>query len=134
MLKELKNTSQHPGQAFRRWFADNMLDLIVWYNPDSSIKGFQFCYPQDVDRHAVTWLKDKSFSHDKIDEGESGLHPHKMSPILSLDPALRNDNALALFKEVSKGLDADIVTTVVEVFNEYGRRKKMDNKAIDRTS
>jgi hypothetical protein len=71
MLREMKNVRQVPGDRFRRWFGDESLEVVVWYEPDGSIYGFQICYdPQDQPR-AVTWTPARGLSHARVDSGES---------------------------------------------------------------
>ena len=41
MLTEIKGTRQIPGEGRRRWFRDDELDLIVWYEENGAIAGFQ---------------------------------------------------------------------------------------------
>ena len=42
----LANTPRKPvaGDRDRRWIADEYFDLIVWYEDDQTIHGFQLCY------------------------------------------------------------------------------------------
>jgi hypothetical protein len=56
----------------RRWMLDDYLDLIIWYQPDGSIYGFQLAYDKLGDERALTWLHTGRFSHCRIDDGEGG--------------------------------------------------------------
>jgi len=50
MMQEVKNVSQNPGEPFRRWFGDNIFDLIVWHDNDWRITGFQLYYREGADQ------------------------------------------------------------------------------------
>ena len=119
MLKEARETRQIPNEPFRRWFSDNMFDLIVWYTKDNSIMGFQLCYRKGMDEHALTWLKGKGFSHKRIDDGEGRPAEYKMTPVLVPDGAFDRDNVLAEFERVSGALDPDIVSVVTQSMRNY---------------
>ena len=110
MLKELNNTRQIQGEAFRRWFSGNFLDLIVWYSEDQNdITGFQLCYRKDQEKKALTWLQDEGYTHTTVDDGEGCPGRHKMSPILIPDGIFNNQSVLELFQEKSKQLDKAVV-------------------------
>ena len=113
MLKEILKTRQITGEPRRRWFSDEVFDLIVWYadpmsapfmaapsdggpapdadagNPgedgEEDIVGFQLCYREWPEEKALTWLKGEGFSHNRIDQGEGRPDHHKMTPILLPD-------------------------------------------------
>ncbi len=77
MLKEIQNARQIEGEPKRRWFSNRFFDLIVWFKNDNEITGFQLCYNISFDEKGLTWLKDKGFSHNSIDEGENIETRHK---------------------------------------------------------
>ena len=84
MLREILNVSQVPG-THSRWFASTFLDLIVWYDKDMAITGFQLCYDKGREEKALTWRRDSGYSHNKIDDGEGRAYRQKMTPILVAD-------------------------------------------------
>ncbi len=55
MLRELKNIKQIEGEPRRRWFADEELDLILWYNSDKRLDGFEICYDKLAGSKSITW-------------------------------------------------------------------------------
>ncbi len=61
MLKEVESARQEDPLRHRRWFADDFFDLIVWYDPDGRLDGFQLCYNKSFDEHAFTWRRDSGF-------------------------------------------------------------------------
>ena len=106
MLIEAKEVKQYDGEGYRRWFTDNYFDLIVWYKDDSII-GFQLCYDKEVKERSVTWIKNKGFAHNKIDDGEIPGHA-KMTPILVPDGIFNKEKIADKFKKESKKIDAEI--------------------------
>ncbi|MDD5209081.1 MAG: hypothetical protein PHV36_06825 [Elusimicrobiales bacterium] len=84
MLKEAKNVSQSAGEPRRRWFDDEYFDLIVWFEKDDSIFGFQLCYDREYKPRALTWTKKDGYKHTGIDDGEGG-GILKESPVLVVD-------------------------------------------------
>ncbi len=70
MLTETCKVRQPGGERPRRWFSDKHLELIVWYEADKSIFGFQLCCKSGHGEKALTWFKEKGFFHDKVDDGE----------------------------------------------------------------
>ncbi len=84
MLKEAKNVRQIEGEPRRRWFDDGYFDLIVWFDKDESIWGFQLCYDREKKPRALTWTKKYGYKHTGIDNGE---HPGRLgcAPVLVED-------------------------------------------------
>jgi hypothetical protein len=70
MLQELRNVRQVPGDHFRRWFSDENLEIVVWYDEAGAIFGFQICYDPREQPRALTWTQKRGFSHAEIDAGE----------------------------------------------------------------
>lgn len=85
MLREWKGVRQRPEEGFRRWFTDEEMDLIVWYENSGSVRGFQLCYGKQTDQHAVTWMSNGTYNHAKVDDGESRPIGSKSTPILVQD-------------------------------------------------
>src|SRR5919197_6045866 len=85
MLAELNHARQAAGERYRRWFMDDYFDLIVWYDPDDEIYGFQLCYDKPGRERVITWKKDAGFSHEAVDDGEGRPGKYKMSPIIRRD-------------------------------------------------
>ena len=119
MLQEVRQTRQIPGEPFRRWFADQTFDLIVWHFPDHTIEGFQLCYRKGPDEGALTWLKGIGFSHKRVDDGEDSPAHHKMTPILVPDGIFDRDHVLKQFEKESKEIDPEVVRTVMEMLKKY---------------
>jgi hypothetical protein len=50
--------------------ADEYFDLIVWYEHDGSVHGFQLCYDKSGRERSLTWTLTHGARHDLIDTGE----------------------------------------------------------------
>src|ERR1700761_4117116 len=81
MLSELRNVRQVPGDRRRRWFSDEKLEVVVWYEPDGTIFGFQLCYDLRDTPRALTWTREAGFSHCRVDDGEESVFSNR-TPML----------------------------------------------------
>ncbi|PYN13023.1 MAG: hypothetical protein DME05_19975 [Candidatus Rokuibacteriota bacterium] len=50
--------------------SDDYFDLIVWYEPNGRLLGFQLCYDKPRRERALTWTLIGGFVHSRIDSGE----------------------------------------------------------------
>ncbi len=87
MLREIpiKKVRQIKGEPKRRWFVDDDFDLIVWQGNWKKLVGFQLCYTRENEQKALTWMEDKGFFHNTVDEGEDKPGKPKGVPILLPD-------------------------------------------------
>ena len=76
---------QTAGQPRRRWFDDEYFDLIVWFDKDDSVWGFQLCYDRERKPRALTWTRQYGYKHTGIDDGERLSGASKSSPVLVAD-------------------------------------------------
>ena len=119
---EIKNVHQKIGDSFRRWFSDNYFDLIIWYNDEKEIIGFQLCYDIKENEKAITY-SDGKFSHNKIDQGEDNPSKNR-TPILVADGIFDELKVLPKFEESAKNLENEIKEYVFRKITEYIGRKK----------
>lgn len=109
MLREWKGVRQRPEEGRRRWFTDEDMDLIVWYTDDDEISGFQLCYAKQTDQHAVTWFTDGTYSHARVDDGESGRAIGvKETPILVQDGVFDASQIAEAFRREADLVDPQI--------------------------
>jgi hypothetical protein len=113
MLKELKNVSQIPGEPQRRWFADDFFDLIVWYDDQNDISGFQLCYNKEMDERAITWKRRSSYTHHRVDDGEAKPQ-RKATPILVADGKFDYKVIADRFMKESKKIDQAVFEFILE--------------------
>jgi len=119
---EIKNVHQKIGDSFRRWFSDNYFDLIIWYNDEKEIIGFQLCYDIKENEKAITY-SDGKFSHNRIDQGEDNPSKNR-TPILVADGIFDELKVLPKFEESAKNLENEIKEYVFRKITEYIGRKK----------
>jgi hypothetical protein len=119
MFSEFSNVTQRPGEPRRRWFQSPEEDLIVWYECDGSVWGFQLCYNRKHMERALTWTKEKGYSHLKVDDGEIEALSVKRTAILVPDGVFDAERILERFLLESKWLPDDIVRLVIDKITEY---------------
>ncbi len=120
MLHEVPNARQVRGEGKRRWFTDQFFDLIVWYGDDMSIFGFQLCYDRNIKERALTWRRNRGFSHEKVDDGETPGHT-KMTPVLVPNGQFDATSISAKFRQESSEIDPEIAKLVIETLDSYPR-------------
>jgi len=118
MLSEVPGVRQNPGEGRRRWFSDREMDLIVWLDGSDGIAGFQLCYDRDSRERALTWMRDRGFSHRRVDDGESVGHL-KRTPILVPDGVFDGGSVTRRFRELSSEIDSEIADFVLEALARY---------------
>ena len=114
MFREFSRVKQETRPGRRRWFEDDGVELIVWYDSGDAIRGFQICYSVDSARaHALTWRRGLGFQHDQIDEGDDGPLKNQ-TPLLIPDGQVPWDWITAAVERGSAGLEADLRTLILE--------------------
>lgn len=118
MLAEIRNPRQVPAEGFRRWFTDEFFDLIVWYDDERRLIGFQLCYDKEGRERALTWTLAHGFQHDRIDPGEVPGRS-KMTPIIVADGAFNAGPVTERFREASANIEPGIASFVSARLSEY---------------
>jgi hypothetical protein len=117
MLSEIV-VAQKEEKYHRRWFEDDFFELIVWYDSNNEIYGFQLCYPRYRDERALTWNRDNGFAHEKIDDSRVfGSMP--ASAILVPDGIFPADIVYLEFKKRSEKIDPEVVHFILGKIQEY---------------
>ena len=120
MLKEIERCRQIENEPSRRWFTNKDFDLIVWYTNEWTIYGFQLCYDKLTSERAITWIKDKGYTHKKVDTGEMyGRRPDSFTPILISDGVFEVGEVSRRFKKISGKIDSDISEFVLSLLSKY---------------
>jgi hypothetical protein len=104
MLGEIAGLSQPAGPGRRRWFADEELDLIVYYSDAGTVEGFELCYGKTGAEGSFTWKKTGGLTHAAVDQGED-LPTKNRTPIHVPGPAPRAAAVLGDFEARSSELD-----------------------------
>lgn len=118
-LTEFVNVAQRPEGPRRRWFHSEQEDLIVWYEDDGSLHGFQLCYDLQGMERALTWIKGKGYSHLKVDAGEIEPLTAKRTPILVADGLLDSAGVLERLRSAAGKLPEDVARLVASKIEEY---------------
>lgn len=105
VLAEIRNVRQIPGEGRRRWFRDDDMDLIIWYDDSGILTGFQLCYDKQEHEKALTWRKATGYEHHGVDSGEGVWRGTKGTPVLTADGAFEQPRVLNLFDAHSERLD-----------------------------
>lgn len=119
VLRELSDVRQIEAGRPRRWFQSSDEDLIVWYAEDGAIYGFQLCYDRRDDERALTWMRERGYSHNRIDAGEHRAFRHKRSPVLVADGRFDAPAMQRRFLEISAGLPPEIREFIAGKLAEY---------------
>jgi len=119
MLKEVRGVRQIPGDARRRVFFAEDLDLTVWFDRDDAVTGFELCYDKGKNERAVRWKRGQGFVHQKVDDGENRPGRYKGTPILVPDGQFPAKKISRLFEESSREMDRSISDFVYRKLLEY---------------
>lgn len=119
MLKEVLDARQVAGDARRRVFFSEKLDLTVWLDDRDGIVGFELCYDKEKNERAVRWSREKGFLHQKVDDGENRPGRYKATPILVPDGAFPVKKISRLFQDNSRDIDRTIANFVYRKLLEY---------------
>ncbi len=131
MLCELKNVHQNARSAgYRRWFADDELDLIVWYSETGEVVGFQLCYDLRGRERAFTWRRDQGLTHGAVESGEESPL-YNRSPMMVADPIAPVEAVISEFKFRSKMLEPDVVEMVTERISNFHLRHPESDHPVD---
>jgi hypothetical protein len=126
MLKEVRDVRQVPGEARRRIFFSDDLDLTVWFDDDDAILGFELCYDKGKNERAVRWKRLEGFLHQKVDDGENRPGRYKSTPILVPDGTFAVKKISRLFYDNSRDIDtavADFVHRTLLAYPESTRER-----------
>ena len=120
MLEENSNIQQISGELPRRWFSDEFFDLIIWEKKPGNYNSFQLCYNKQSDEHALTWRKEHSVEHFRVDSGEPG--PLKnLSPMMIDDGVVDLNRLIRKFEEKSRKIEPQIRDFILRKLEEYQR-------------
>jgi hypothetical protein len=108
MLKEVTATQQLPGEPRRRWFASEALDLYVWYDAADNVLQFQLCFDKGPGERALTWDRERGFSHHAVDDGENRVFQMKSTAILTGAAPADLRKVRRLFEQHGQKLEHDL--------------------------
>ncbi|MEO5917834.1 MAG: hypothetical protein ABIS50_26615 [Luteolibacter sp.] len=106
----------------RRWISDDYFDLIVWYETEVQIHGFQLCYDKPGRERALTWTRERGFLHTAVDSGESKPTANR-TPIVVADGTFPAGQVRREFIARSGLLPAEIRELVLARIKDYEDRQ-----------
>ena len=118
MLKEWEGVRQRLEEGRRRWFTDEHFDLILWYDSEDVLLGFQLCYDKTGSERAITWFASGTYTHAKVDTGESSFGI-KETAVLVSDGVFDSGAVAERFRAAATKVDPDVVDLVVGRLNAY---------------
>jgi len=121
MLREIHKTHQVPGEARRRWFNDQRMDLVVWLCNDGGITAFQLAYDKPNSEHALSWSAESGFRHQRVDDGEREPGKHKKAPLLVADGTFDPAQLAASFRDHALDIDCAVSGFVEQKLLELAR-------------
>ena len=120
MLRESNAVRQIPGEPNRRWFWDELFDLLVW-NEDEEIVGFQLAYESPIGPRVLTWRKEQGYAHQAIDEGDLETTKVGMTRLLVNDGEFDQSRLMREFEERASQIDVQVVAGVLERMREFAK-------------
>lgn len=102
----------------RRWHSDDYFDLIVWYEPDGQVHGFQLCYDKENHEGALTWKAARGFRHTRVDSGEANPFNNR-TPILGAQSTFPLTEVRDQFLKRGRGLSEEVRDLVLLRLAEY---------------
>lgn len=123
MLREITAVRQIPGEARRRWFHDEEMDLFVWLGEQSEIVGFQLAYDKPNAEKAVTWKAATGFRHARVDDGVRPGH-YPGSPLLVAAGPFDAPAVLRRFRKAAAEMDPEIAQMVAARLAEYSSARR----------
>jgi len=119
MLSELKRVPQvRRASGYRRWFADDELDLIVWYTEAGEINGFQLCYDLNGRERAFTWKQDVGLTHAAVDIGDDSPLADR-APMLVPEPVAPVEKVVSQFNTRAEALDDELAAFVSTTISSF---------------
>ncbi len=107
MLTEIKKVRQVEGEGLRRWFTDQDLDLILWYDLSNKLEGFQF----SIDKRSVMRTLTCRISQDPAGNFKTTI---------SSDGPLNRERTARLFREASGAMEEKLRHFVQDRLDAYG--------------
>jgi len=102
----------------RRWMSDDYMDLIIWFEADGRVHGFQLCYDKTGEERALTWVATRGFSHHAVESGDTNPNAN-CTPILVADGHMPVEAVSREFTRRSAELEPEIRKLVTARLDEY---------------
>lgn len=119
-MREIQGVRQDNPSLKRRWYQDDFFDLYTWHSTAGALVSFQLCYDVHGRERALSWHRQRGFSHNRIDSGEAA-NEYPMTPILVAEARFPHRLVRQRFNRHGATLDAPTRTIILDKMREYGR-------------
>jgi hypothetical protein len=120
MLREILAVRQDKPGLRRHWYQDEFFDLYTWHSRTSALVRFQLCYDVRGRERALTWSKERGFSHNKIDSGAQ-FTGYPMTPLLAEAGRFPHRLVRARFRREAATLGDATRSFILDKMREFGR-------------
>lgn len=120
MLREILALRQDNPRLRRRWFQDEFFDLYTWQANSGALVRFQLCYDVRGRERALTWSRERGFSHNKVDSGEE-FAGQPMTPLLVAAGKFPHQRVRTRFLREAASLDDSTRKFILDKMREFGR-------------
>jgi hypothetical protein len=104
----------------RRWFSSPEMDLILWYDDNKAVAGFELYYDKSLREHVFIWKAESGTTHLAVDDGEQKpVFEYKEAPILIPDGHVDPNRIWKLFEASSENVPHEIVTLVRQKLRQH---------------
>ena len=110
---------QISGDLRRRWFFSDDFDLIVWFNEDGTLAGFELCYDKRQIQRSLVWRLTAGFTHMAVDDGENRPGKYKSTPILVPDGYFDAKRIHSAFAKESISLPKEVADYVMQIIAKH---------------
>ena len=118
MLREIKETTQKPGEPRKRWFSSLSMDVFVWLDDADDIVSYQLTYDKPHDEKALIWSREKGFTHLGVDDGtRPGKYPG--SPLFVEDGVFVPGKIVSMLKNDKGDLEPRIKNFILGSIGEH---------------
>ena len=143
MLREILAVRQDNPRLRRRWYQDEFFDLYTWQAVSGTLVRFQLCYDVRGRERALTWSKERGFSHNKVDSGDE-FAGQQMTPLLVAAGQFPHQLVRTRFRREATSLDERTRNFILDKMREFGRhvargeielpRRKRPSPQVDQPS
>jgi hypothetical protein len=91
MLREVSHVNRSPKEGPRRCFADDRMQLLIWYEDDGKIHGFELTYESAKGPRVVRWLPDGGFLHARVEDEATHRFLDASAILISCDEPVSAD-------------------------------------------
>jgi hypothetical protein len=109
----LREEGVRQGQEDRRWFSDEELDLIVWFDGDGGVRAFQLYYNLSSEERALVWSREGGYRHHRVDSGEESPLRNR-TPILLADGPFSAGQVITRFQVAAADLETGLRAFIFE--------------------